>query len=81
MMERLKAMWTVEAGVLPGHPEKEHAKVWYYTSAHYEQDAKMPADTTETSIFQTMMLEAKDYWLQMNNPQYLNFADLKFMWM
>ena len=77
----LKAYWQVTAGVIPERIEGEHTKVWYYTSEDYEKDCLLSADSTETSIFQQMALEAQAYWLSRNDPRYLNWADLKFMWM
>lgn len=78
--ETLKGYWTVQAGVIPGHPDPELSRRWYYSSREYEQDRASAEVPDYTPNFTIKMLEAKDYWLQMNNPARLNWALLDFYW-
>jgi len=80
-MPRLKAVWTVQAGVIPGTVEKEHSKMWNYTDDDYEADMLAAKDGSPSNIFTERMKDATAYMMQMNDPRYLNWARLEFMWL
>lgn len=77
-MQSLKAAFQVTAGVVPGHPEDEFTRVWYYTSNDFENDTK--GDREKISTFQKVMLESSRYCESLINPSRLNWVKLEWIW-
>lgn len=70
----LKARWVVTAGIILGQPIEEHTQVWEYTSADHASD-------TDGSVFRRRRDAAHSYAANLNDPRFLNWVDLQFMWM
>jgi hypothetical protein len=79
---RLKASWTVNAGVLPGIGLSTFHKRWEFTSQDDEQDQQNNSlgDPAYHSLFAKMRAEAMDYYLQVSLPHLNNWATLEFVW-
>ncbi len=77
------ASWTIRAGVIPGKPMKEFSRQYFYTGEMNEQDrANNPnGDPHYHSLLCKMRAEAMDYYLQVSNPQILNWAEIVFIWL
>lgn len=69
---RLKASWTVTAGVVPGIIEEELTKVWYLSSEDLE---------TDKNAFYIRQVEASMYALSLQDPAHLNWVKLEFFWL
>jgi hypothetical protein len=82
-MPRLKATWEVTAGVIPGQSISEYTKRWNYTSDEGEADNKtMQANPTLAfhATFSKKRAEAMDYYMQLSNPNVVNWVRLEFFW-
>lgn len=79
---RAKARWSIEAGIVPGQALKQFCRDYYYSSAMQEEDRQNNpnADPSYHSLFCKMRAEAMDYYLQVSNPQILNWARITFIW-
>jgi hypothetical protein len=79
---RVKASWSIEAGIIPGEAMKEFSRNYCYTSAMDEEDRKNNpvGDPAYHSLLCKMRAEAMDYYLQVSNPQILNWARITFLW-
>ena len=82
---RLKAAWTVTAGIVPGEALPALTKRFEYTSVDYEADALMREGSSMERLafhanFSKLRAEAMYYWLQMSNPLEMNWAILTFIW-
>lgn len=80
MPKALKATWGVRAGVIPGEAMGEYSKQFFYTSDDYEEDAKH-RELNYLPIFCQKMAEAQAYMQQLNNPKFLNWVEMTFMWL
>lgn len=80
-MARLKAGWTVTAGVIPGTQEKEHTRTYFYTSDDYEADIAADRDGEAGNLFTDRMKEAHGYAMGLSDPRYLNWVRIEFMWL
>ena len=72
-MNTLKAQWVVKAGVIPGIEIKEHTKVWQMTSQECEAENK-------SQLFTKYLMEANEYAMDLQTPQYLNWVTLEWIW-
>ena len=90
---RLKAAWEVHAGLIPMQSMEEFTKIFPYTSEDYEEDRKNednfkdPENIKQKTVgyafhsrFSKIRAEAIDYYLQLNSPQILNWAQITFIW-
>lgn len=80
----LKAVWTVQAGVIPGTPESELTRQWNYTSADYDKDCRentLPAQDQAVSIYLRMEAEASAYAASLRDPRQWNWVELRWMWL
>lgn len=75
---RCKAILRVTAGVIPGQPMAEYAKLWSYTSDDYEKDRETPQD--QPTIFSRYLDEAHDYAKGLSNPAYVNWVRVEWLW-
>jgi hypothetical protein len=76
---RCKAIFQVNAGIIPGQPMAEHARRWSYNSDEYEQDQMTAQD--QPTIFSKRLEEAHDYAKGLSNPAYLNWVTVDWLWM
>ena len=76
---RLSACWEVKAGVLPGKPEEEYTKKFFYTSGDREADDTLP-ENTKTNRFTEKMHEAHHYAKCITNPSRVNWVSVEFIW-
>lgn len=79
-MKRLRASWTVTAGVVPGMVESGLSRSWFYTGTEYDEDLKNGGDMSATSHFTRMMTEANNYATTITNPASINWVRVDFMW-
>ena len=75
---RLKALWSVYAGVIPDIPMPEHTRTWNYTSADYEADCVLPEE--QTPKFIQLRSEAQEYADSLSDPRRLNWVRLEWTW-
>lgn len=80
-MERLKASWEVFVGVIPGKPEPELTKRWFYTSTDYEIDLARDAADESESNFQRILREAYEYAAKVTDPRYNNWVRVDYLWL
>lgn len=76
---RLKASWTVQAGIIPQEPIEKFTRRWEYTSEHNERDTQI-ADPAVHAEFSKLRAEAMDYYLQVSQPNLNNWATITFLW-
>ena len=77
-LQAAKAIFEVNAGVVPGIGMAEYHKAWGYTSEEHEQDRKVPQD--QPTIFSTRLREAHDYAMGLSNPRYVNWVRVDWIW-
>ena len=77
-MQAAKALFEVQAGIIPGQPMPEYTRHWGYTSDEYEQDRNTPQD--QATIFSTRMKEVHDYAMGLSNPAYVNWVRVDWIW-
>jgi hypothetical protein len=86
-----KAIWRVQAGIVPGSPLNELTKQWFYNSLDAEADRKtMQKERGQgldpcrpdapLTIFQQRKQAALDYWNELNDPRLHNWARIDFIW-
>lgn len=68
-----KAAWEVVGGLIPNKPEPEFTKRWGLTSDEN-------ASPVGPDIFTKRMIEAMQYFTQLNHPQRLNWASIHWIW-
>ena len=73
-----KAIFEVQAGVIPGTPMPEYTKRWGYTSEDFEHDRTVPQD--QPTIFSQRLQEAHEYAKGLSNPAYVNWVHVDFLW-
>lgn len=84
---RVRCIWTVTAGVVPGIPMKEHTMRWVITSENWEEenemtDAQFKAKFPDgKSTYQKFRDEAHAYAAGLNHPTHLNWVRVDWMWM
>lgn len=76
-----KAYFRVVAGVVPSIVEKEHTKMWVYTSEDYEFDITTKLKDGVPTRFEEMMMEATLYAQSITDPRYLNWVKMEWMWL
>ncbi len=74
----LKAIWVIDAGVIPNKPMKEYRKVWHYTVDDYEADKTIP--TGRMNKYSTILKEVVDYLAEITDPGYVNWTRQEFIW-
>jgi hypothetical protein len=74
----LKAVWEVQAGILPGEPMPEYTKRFYYTSGDNAADQELPEQGTNR--FTEKMLEAHKYAQEITDPSRVNWVRIDFVW-
>jgi hypothetical protein len=79
-MERAKGCWEVRAGLIPGQALKEYHKQFPYTSAEAEEDEQHRTEIAYQTFFNRRQFEALSYYLQLNDPRYLNWVEMTFIW-
>jgi hypothetical protein len=77
-MKACKALFEVQAGVIPGVPLAEYTKRWSYDNDEYEKDRQTPKD--QPTIFSKRLEEAHDYALGLSNPAYVNWVRVDWVW-
>jgi hypothetical protein len=79
---RLKACWTVQAGIIPCEPLPQFTKRWEYTSQEHQDDQHpgVKADPAYHTEFARMRAEAIDYYVQVSLPHLNNWAQITFVW-
>jgi hypothetical protein len=87
--QALKASWRVRVGLWPGETEmlKDRARQWVYTAEDYAADVEAtrgeipgPHPEKPPTRFETKRKEATEYWVSLNEPRQLNWAELSFTW-
>lgn len=74
---RLKARWTVTAGLYPGHVIEEFTRTWEYLSEDYDADRKTPYATNFMELVKTAGL----YAMTITDPSKVNYVKTEFMWL
>jgi hypothetical protein len=82
---RLKVVWEVRAGVIPGTPMPEVGKRWYLTAEtwHREQFKKEFPDSrspSQTNTFVQYRDEAYEYAKSLNDPHSFNWVEVTWIW-
>jgi hypothetical protein len=77
-MQACKALFTVNAGVIPGIGIAEYCKRWSYDSDEYERDRATPQD--QPTIFSKRLHEAHDYAMGLSNPAHVNWVHVDWIW-
>ena len=84
---RLRCIWTVTAGVMPGHPEAEYTRRWCLTSETWEKESAMTDEAFKAifpdgfSTFAKYKMAAIAYADSLHDPRGLNWVKLEWMWM
>lgn len=75
VVENVRAAWEVTAGVVPEVPETEHTRRFLLLSKKWDGGS-------EAGVRELMALqgEAMVYALSLQNPQYLNWVRLDWVW-
>ncbi len=73
-----KAIFEVEAGVIPGEPIPTLTRRWGYDSQDYEHDQRIAPD--QPTIFSQRLQEAHDYAMGLSNPKYTNWVRVDWIW-
>lgn len=77
-MKEIKAIWTVEAGVIPGEIIDRYSKTWEYTAFDWSSDQdKGPEELTR---FAEIVQETTSYVAGLTNPAYVNWVQTQFLW-
>ena len=77
---RLKASWTVRAGLVPYEPLPQFTKQWEYTGEQYERDQAIKEPNVHAE-FSRLRALAMDYSLQVSEPRLNNWAAIDFVWL
>ncbi|HEY1897040.1 MAG TPA: hypothetical protein VGG62_12235 [Terracidiphilus sp.] len=77
-MKAAKALFEVNAGVVPGVGIAEFHKRWGYDSDEYEQDRHVAPD--QPTIFSQRMQEVHNYAMGLSNPAYVNWVRVDWIW-
>jgi len=84
---RMRCIWKVTAGVVPGQSLSEHTRRWIITSENWEKENSMPEEEFKEefpdgkSTYMKFRDEAYEYAKGLNHPQYLNWVNVEWMWM
>lgn len=76
---RLRAAWSVSAGLIPGILMPELSKEFYYTEHQNEKDNHVPDH--ESTLFMKTMREAHEYAQAISDPASLNWVKVEFTWL
>ncbi len=82
----LRCAWEVRAGILPGRPMPEHTKRWFITSETWELENQQWSDEEfkkrfpEGSTFLRFQELAHEYAKGLNDPRYLNWVSVEWLW-
>lgn len=77
-MMRAKGAWEVRAGIIPGTPEPEFTRRWFYSSQDYEEDVARPQE--ENTTFCRLREEALEYARGLHDPRRLNWVEMSWIW-
>ena len=76
---RLKCRITVTAGKIPGYPMREYTKFWDWIPEKVLQDS-VPSEK-ELMKFHQNSDEAHAYARELQNPGFVNWVKLEWMWL
>ena len=69
----LKAQWVVTAGVIPGEKIDEYTRIWQMDNQETEAENR-------SEIFSNYVNEATEYAAHLQNPEYVNWVNLEWIW-
>ena len=81
-----RCAWEVTAGVIPRRPMPEHTKRWGITSETWEAENAMSDDEFKEkhpdgkSSYAKAREEAYAYAASLNDPRYLNWVRIDWIW-
>lgn len=84
--QRARCAWEVRAGVIPGAAMPEHTRRFVVTSDGFYADNDLTAQQFKEKypdgrgLFKQAQHEAQEYFLSLQNPTYLNWMDLTWIW-
>lgn len=77
---RVRCMWVVQAGIVPEHVLPEYTRQWILTSETYYAEAESKDEAVQFKTFKEFRQEASDYARDINDPRYVNWVKLEYMY-
>lgn len=78
-MAALKLSIQVFAGVIPGQPEEEFTRSWFWTGE--QQDALVAGDKEAEAEYIRIAGESREYAATLENPKRFNWVKREWLWL